>query len=78
MRRRDVDKLKVGDYLELKHNLGKGIIVKITMDKEDEPAGASTIGRYPMIKFTDSATKAVKDCTYLMIDWWQDPSLPRH
>ena len=71
MRRRDVNKLVVGDHIELKHNLGSGAILKVLM--VEDKAEFETIGRYPMIKFTDSLTGSERYCTYLMIESYHLP-----
>lgn len=72
MKKRDVSKLKVGDYIELRHNLGKGTITKIAMF-ESHGNYAPSIGRYPMIEFTEKVTGTSRWCTYLAIEVWPDP-----
>lgn len=74
MHKRDVDKLSVGDHIELKHNLGKGHITKIAMSETKDFVG---IGNYPLIQFTETVTGTVKWCTYLMIEVWSNPPTPR-
>ncbi len=74
MRRRDVDKLRVDDYIELKHNLGKGTITQIVMDITDT---SPTVGRYPMIEFVDDVGLAKTWCTYLAIEFWPNPAIVR-
>ena len=73
MNKRDVDKLKVGDFVHLKHNLGRGTIEVIAMD-EEEYDDAPSLGRYPMIKFRDEVTKSSTWCTYLAILAWIQPT----
>ena len=74
MRKRDVKRLQVGDYIELKHNLGKGDVTRIIERKvfKNDPSG-----RYPMIQFTDTATKSRTWCTYVAINWWPNLALVR-
>jgi len=74
MNRRDVPKLVKGDHIELKHNLGKGTIIRIANQKIMK---ADPKGRYPMIQFEDAATGKQTWCTYLAIEVWPNPLLPR-
>ncbi len=64
MNKRDAAKLKVGDLIRLKHNLGEGNITKIAMTPEEcdgEP------GRYPMIQYMQVYVGTVW-CTYRVIE----------
>lgn len=47
MRKRDVSKLKVGDIIHLKHNLGGGPVTQILR----EPNHDCHEGRFPMIQY---------------------------
>ncbi len=75
MRKRDVPKLAVGDYIELKHNLGKGDVLEILMEPDKDIF--ETLGNHPMIKFKDALTSTEHWCTYLMIEFWPNPALTR-
>ena len=74
MRKRDVSKLLKGDYIALKHNLGKGVVTQIRIAKTMK---ADPEGRYPMIQFRDDATGSVTWCTYLAIEFWPDSASVR-
>ncbi len=74
MKKRDVPRLALGDYITLKHNLGKGTVTQILMTKIMK---ANPEGRYPMIRFVDEATKQPRWCTYLAIEFWPNPALLR-
>lgn len=73
MRKRDVSRLLLGDYIELKHNLGRGTITQIALTPDE----GGKEGRYPMIKYVDYVTKKSKWCTYLVINFWPNPALAR-
>ncbi len=72
MHKRDVKKLQVGDYIELKHNLGKGTITRI---RDRRLFKAYPSGRYPLIQFEDTVTKTRTWCTYLAIEVWPNPGI---
>ena len=74
MRKRDVSKLVRGDYIELKHNLGKGTVTRVIFEKFWK---ADPDGRYPMIQFEDAATGEKTWCTYLAIEFWPNPLFAR-
>ncbi|KKM83736.1 hypothetical protein LCGC14_1306360 [marine sediment metagenome] len=74
MRKRDVPKLMKGDYIELKHNLGKGTVTRVVFEKIMK---ADPDGRYPLIRFKDATTDKESWCTYLAIDFWPNPALAR-
>ncbi len=74
MNKRDVRKLQIGDYIELRHNLGKGIITRI---REHRLFKHDPSGKYPLIEFEDAVTKTRTWCTYLAIEVWPNPLLRR-
>ncbi len=70
MRLRDVLKLRKGDDIVLKHDLGGGAVLHVSHVREFK--AEPIIGRYPMIQYTDAETQTVKWCTYLAIDFVRD------
>lgn len=74
MKKRDVPKLMKGDYIELKHKMGKGEVTRIVFEKIMK---AEPDGRYPMIRYKDAATGRLEWCTYLLIDFWPNPAIAR-
>ena len=70
MHKKDVSRLRLGDYIEIKNHLGNGTVTKIALTREDGDVG----GRYPMIKYIDNVTKKSAWCTYLVINFWPNPA----
>ena len=55
MRLRDVLKLRKGDDIVLKHDLGGGAVLHVSHVREFK--AEPIIGRYPMIQYTDAETQ---------------------
>ncbi|KKM83734.1 hypothetical protein LCGC14_1306340 [marine sediment metagenome] len=57
-------RLREGDHIRCRHNLGQGTVLRILWNERDR---GPTFTRYPMVEFLDDVTGAHKWCVYLVI-----------
>lgn len=68
MDKRNAQNLQVGDYIELKHNLGKGRVVQVVEEWTPGVPGLFKDGRYPMVRYEEKGLPGTYLwCTYLII-----------
>ena len=67
MNKRDIKRLNIGDYVIMKHNLGRGHISRIAHEWT-ESCGLPKRGRYPMIQYIQDVTEHPTWCTYLIVE----------
>ncbi len=70
MEKREVERLRIGDRVRLKYNLGIGKITRIAMQPHPLLFNSPADGVYPMIEFRDIVTKGKRWATYLAIAEW--------
>lgn len=64
---RNAKRLRVGDYVLLKHNLGRGTITQVKWEWDDTMPRTLKEGRYPMVEFEEEKAGVRMWSTYRII-----------